>query len=132
MGYYTYYNMDVYINDELTIDRITDALKECGVYGDAFDCGPSIYSMYGSSPPKAKGYSVPPICYYFGAYDSSKWYDHDEDMKEISAKFPGVLFVLHGEGEESCDLWDAYYLNGKMQHCQAEVIIPPFDPAKLE
>jgi hypothetical protein len=55
--------------------------------------------------------------------EQCKWYEHDKDMIEMSMKFPLVLFKLHGEGEESGDIWDAYYLNGKSQKHKARVMI---------
>lgn len=35
--------------------------------------------------------------------DSTKWYDHEKEMIEISKRYPNVLFTLHGEGEEAGD-----------------------------
>lgn len=61
-----------------------------------------------------------------------KWYEHEEDMKFLSQQFPDILFKLHGEGEENGDIWDKYFMNGKMQHCHAVMTIPPFDKSKLE
>jgi hypothetical protein len=60
-----------------------------------------------------------------------KWYEHDEEMKPLSAKFPTVLFTLKGEGEESGDLWVKYYLAGKSQMCQGITAFEPFDKEKL-
>lgn len=60
--------------------------------------------------------------------NSMKWYDHDKDMLTLSKAFPDELFVLHGEGEESGDLWNTYYKNGHMQHCPATVVYPESDP----
>lgn len=64
--------------------------------------------------------------------EETKWYEHEEDMKFLSLQFPEVLFKLHGEGEENGDVWDKYFMNGKMQHCHAIMTIPPFDKSKLE
>lgn len=64
--------------------------------------------------------------------DSCKWYECDDDMLELSKKYPDVIFTLAGEGEESGDLWRTYYRNGKMQHAQAIIAFESFDPEKLE
>ena len=63
---------------------------------------------------------------------ASKWYDNEKEMLELSKEFPDVLFKLHGIGEESEDIWNEYFMNGKNQYCKAEFIIPPFDRNKLE
>lgn len=65
-------------------------------------------------------------------YGSAKWYDHRKDMCDLSRQFPNVLFCLHGVGEGQDDLWDAYFLGGRMQYCPAQIIYEPFDPEKLE
>ena len=64
--------------------------------------------------------------------NSSKWYDHTKDLRAFSKEFPGIFFHLHGEGEESEDLWNATFFEGKMHHRQAEFNIEPFNVAKLE
>ena len=54
--------------------------------------------------------------------DSISWYACDQDMHELSCRYPGVLFTVYGDGEESGDLWYTYLLNGQVQH----------DPVRLE
>lgn len=54
--------------------------------------------------------------------DSIKWYDCEKDMKYISKKFPNLLFEISGEGEESGDLWRAYFQNGDTEHVAAKII----------
>ena len=66
------------------------------------------------------------------SYGKVKWYKWESDMRGLSREFPGVLFKLHGEGEENGDVWDAYFLDGKFQKCMAEIVIPPFDQSKLK
>lgn len=63
--------------------------------------------------------------------ESTKWYSHKEDMAKMSKAFPGVLFTLHGEGEEAGDLWVEYYLDGKIQREDAKIIYAEFDRSKL-
>ena len=60
-----------------------------------------------------------------------KWYSCDDDMKSFSANYPDVLFIVYGEGEDSGDLWKAYYKNGKQQREQAVVTYGAFDESKL-
>lgn len=64
--------------------------------------------------------------------DECNWYEHEEDMKNLSQQFPDVLFTLHGEGEEAGDLWNKYFRNGKMQVAKATVTIAPFSTRELK
>jgi hypothetical protein len=63
--------------------------------------------------------------------ESCKWYDHEKEMRAFSKQFPNVLFTLEGQGEEAGDLWQKYFLNGKMQTAKAVISFEMFDPAKL-
>ena len=60
-----------------------------------------------------------------------KWYDWQENMKAFSKVYPTVLFTLKGEGEESGDIWIAYFLGGKMQYSKAKIVFEGFDKKKL-
>ena len=64
--------------------------------------------------------------------DECKWYEHETDMKALSLRFPEVLFTLHGEGEESGDVWNKYFRNGKCQVAKGVVTIAPFNPKELK
>lgn len=66
-----------------------------------------------------------------GYSDSMKWYDYEEDMIEISKKFPNLIFILDGNGEESGDIWRKFYMNGKTYSWQLIIEKPNFDPEKL-
>lgn len=61
-----------------------------------------------------------------------KWYNHDEDMIEISKLYPDVLFTLDGNGEDVGDIWRTYYKNGKMQETKAKFMFDEFDENKLK
>ena len=63
--------------------------------------------------------------------DSLKWYEHEEEMVELSKRFPTTLFTLHGEGEDNADVWDKYFLNGKIQRDQGRIVYEGFNPVKL-
>jgi len=63
--------------------------------------------------------------------DEVKWYDHEENMKELSLKFPNTVFRLHGVGEEQGDEWYKYFKNGKLQTCRAIITFKEYDEGKL-
>ena len=111
MGYYTYYTLycNGHKNRNLTDEEVAAIEREVDLL-DVF-AGGTCEDGYFS--------------------EDAKWYDHDEDMMRLSSRIPDVLFSLHGDGEEQGDLWDAYYLNGRMQHCPAEIYYPPFEEAML-
>jgi len=67
-----------------------------------------------------------------GGSEPVKWYDHHDDMVELSRAFPQVLFTLEGAGEEMDDRWRKYYLNGKVHIVQAIITYPAFDPLQLK
>ena len=56
--------------------------------------------------------------------DALKWYDHEDNMIEVSKRFPDVIFVLYGEGEENGDIWNEYYSNGECERVDAVITIP--------
>lgn len=60
-----------------------------------------------------------------------KWYSHEEDMRGISNRFPGVLFELMGVGEDFPDIWKKYFHDGRMQVAKAVISFPEFDPNKM-
>lgn len=60
-----------------------------------------------------------------------KWYECDTDMKNFSKAHPDTLFQIDGEGEESGDIWRAYYKNGKSFRVQAKMTFEEFSEEKL-
>lgn len=61
-----------------------------------------------------------------------KWYDHEQDMLELSKSFPETLFILEGDGEESEDIWIKYFQAGKMQVAYGIITFEEFNPDKLK
>lgn len=69
-----------------------------------------------------------------GSGDTSeecKWYEHDEVMRNFSRKYPDILFLLEGVGEESEDIWKKYYKNGKCQIANVKFVFDEYDESKL-
>lgn len=114
MGYYTYYSMNARnIKNEKEFEAIINACKEREIVSsDNNKCG--VFEEY--------SYDICDNSATFESYESCKWYEHDKDMIEISSMFPDVVFCLHGEGEESGDLWNTYYSNGESEICHARII----------
>jgi hypothetical protein len=107
MGYYTHYQLDT--------DDDMNRCPTCGTAG-VIDHQVGIEEMIGYDP--------------FGG--ECKWYKYEEEMKAYSKKYPNVTFILDGEGEESGDIWRAWFKNGKHYREDAKVQIAEFDPEKME
>ena len=105
MGYYTYHKLTIEPKDEKLLAQIITAIE-------------------------SESYEVRQAL--AGDSESMKWYSHDEDMRELSKKWPNVIFHLEGEGEDNEDIWVATYQNGRCHHRHAKIVIDPFDPEKLE
>ena len=61
--------------------------------------------------------------------ENMKWYDHEEDMMNLSVEYPNILFVLEGIGEEFPDAWRKWFHNGKFEESYAEITYPkPVNP----
>jgi hypothetical protein len=60
------------------------------------------------------------------------WYDHEEDLKEFSKKYPDLVLHLSVEGEENGDMSQKYFKNGKMQVCKAKIDFDDYDENKLK
>lgn len=63
--------------------------------------------------------------------DEIKWYDCEKDMITFSKKHPGVTFLIDGEGEESGDIWKAYFKNGKIFKTKATLVFEEYSEDKL-
>lgn len=107
MGYYTRFELTTKPNIELNEDELSEM---SGGYG---------WEVFGKSA---------------RIDDSVKWYDFNEHMKKFSKlkKHKDVLFVLNGEGEESGDIWQGYYKNGKSIIHHAVLTFPEFKEEDLK
>lgn len=43
-----------------------------------------------------------------------KWYSSDEDLKELSKKYPDLVFEVFGDGEDADDKWHQFWNNGEV------------------
>lgn len=58
------------------------------------------------------------------------WYDHENDLAEISKDYPDWLFTIHGNGEDSDDIWVTYIYDGLVQNHKLIQKDPPIDMNK--
>lgn len=105
MGYYTRYDLKIDGTRE-EIDRVSEYLYRTEISG---------YKLLKLS-----------------SYEPSKWYNHMEDMLDLSKEFPNVLFTLSGDGEDSGDFWKKYFKGGKVQIAFGEITYADFDESLLE
>lgn len=112
MGYYTYFSLSADPFDGKTplsdtrYEEIAAEIERMNIFEDHFS--KSEWSVY------------------------TKWYDWEDDMLLLSSKFPEVLFTLNGDGEDSEDLWIAYFRAGYVQHCPAQFVYPEHDKSLLD
>lgn len=139
MGYYTKFQLkaELYKNLNVRNEYCSSCIKEyCEDYLYCPICSrklkkidvTDVVDKYLSENPVYGQRSV----YDINQMNECKWYSYENDMKELSKKFPNILFTLSGKGEESFDIWRRYYLNGKFQHCPAKITFDEFDETKLK
>ena len=59
---------------------------------------------------------------YNNHFAEHKWYEHEDDLKKVSLKFPDAIIVVDGVGEEPDDIWRKWFYNGHMKCAQAKII----------
>lgn len=109
MGYSTSYNLTVHAGDKSIKDIYNDWEERKFIF-EGFDyaideCGN--------------------MC------DRVKWYNHENDMKKLSSRYPETVFLLTGEGEDNDDIWKKYFKNGKMQSCYAKITFDEYNESEL-
>ena len=113
MGYYTAYDLSAYNkNDEMTTNTWVNCLHaiEADVLKVLVEIAPGYF----------EGCSRIDDAFY----DTIKWYDHNEDMIELSKRFPNYVFILEGQGEDPDDRWRAFYCNGESERIEARFYFP--------
>lgn len=119
MGYYTNYSMEIRSLDgkNLSMEFAEDVLRYLKGIGLVGEC--SVFD---------EGYYLSRDCLFFYSYDAMKWYEYEEDMIALSKAYPNAMFMLHGDGEDSMDIWNLYCLNGKTEFTRAEIPQPKTIP----
>lgn len=114
MGYYTHYDLQIKPVGINEIQDIVSALQKKDLFNYVFD--------------KDYTYNDCTKTLYFDGWEEQKWYEHDEDMEEISKQFPSCVFKLDCNGEDG-DRWIVFYQNGKHELCQSKIVYE--EPKKI-
>ena len=124
MGYYTTYDLKIIENEgRYTISEVVNYMKKKFEQNDWYY--PFEYEFDDLLFDEAK------TNFEFDYEEQAKWYEHHEEMLELSKQFPEIVFCLHGDGEEQGDEWYCYYKNGKKQYCPAIITFDEYDESKL-
>lgn len=100
MGYYTWYTLDIIKDPDNQEEDFYKALDEkTGLLHD-------FETYYGTE---------------------AKWSNWESDMKELSKKFPKMMFRIDGTGEEQFDVWDCHFCNGISYYRKIQTYWEPFD-----
>lgn len=110
MGYYTDYDLEVQGSKE-DIEKFDEDIESYNI---------EFVSGYGKVQAVLEG-----------EFKEVKWYEHDGDMVTLSEKYPNLLFILNGVGEEFPDFWRKYYKNGKFVEVRGEVTFSDPDLTSL-
>ena len=62
---------------------------------------------------------------------TSDWKGRDDEMKELSRKYPELIFAVRYDGDEYDDMGYFYYHKGMMQHCPAIITYEKYCYEKL-
>jgi hypothetical protein len=104
MGYYTLF--------EIEIDRDGDAIIEA--LGEAQGAGTFEKAASGG----------------WSSDTEWKWYEHEEDLQEVSRQYPLSRITVTGYGESRGDVWRKYFVNGHMEKHKLDVTVA-FPPCTL-
>jgi hypothetical protein len=122
MGYLTRFKL---LNEGQELDKIAEKIYEI-IKNNNFFC----YGIIGIGLTSSSTALIRSRLEYH--YEQASWDGWDDDMKILSEALPSTVLHLQGIGEDNYDIWEAHFLDGKIQFCQAKVTISEFDPAELK
>lgn len=103
MGYYTNYNLSVVNHNNFTENQLREVSSE-------------LARRLGEDDELPFHQHIDDAFEWIG-YDSRKWYEHEEDMMQLSREYPDMIFLLEGWGEEYDDVWRKYFKGGRIKIC---------------
>ena len=113
MGYNTDYDVTIFgfsSQDEAEFFEFKEMHKESGAF----------HNFYRLTRPV-----VVDRCIEF-ALPECKWYEWDRDLKQVSKRYPHLVFEVEAVGEDFPDIWKARVQNGKSEKVKAQITYPAF------
>ena len=127
MGYYTYYRMDILDKDGTADGTVLLNIANVGSLNHVLlddDIYEPIVKIVRHMMRKHNNEDA-----YYGllSEESAKWYDHEEEILELSEEFPDFVFILSGDGEEQGDVWKKHFHNGYVETHVPKMMWPGFN-----
>lgn len=114
MSYYTSYRLEVQgINFKPELEKLTDELDRMEVLS---------YAIVSCEFDPLSDTQIYPT------YEPTTWYDHEQDMLDLSKKFPELTFKLTCIGETFAGVYECYVRNGKCEKRYASFPQPQYIP----
>jgi hypothetical protein len=113
MGYYTYYSIHVLDENGSSISKEEEMKIIKKIRSSNENCFYNFDEEGNSS-------------------SSSKWYEWETELTEISKMFPKNILQIYGDGEESDDYWVAYFMYGNIQKSIGRITYEPPNLGKIK
>lgn len=129
MGYYTNYEFEIRSKDPIADDVMSQINKAFCELWLAKPYDQINWVNAGYFEPNETELKQPDFIQNSFLDEELKWYNWEEDMIELSKRFPSIGFILYGEGEERDDNWKAAFFGGKGEVSYSSIV---YEPNSLE
>ena len=122
MGYYTNYELEIRSKDPITDDMMSQINKAfCELWLEK-PYEQINWVNWGYFEPNETALKQPDFIQNSFLDEELKWYNYEEDMTELSKRFPSIGFILYGSGEIRDDNWKAVFFGGKSEVSHGSIV----------
>ena len=107
MGYYTHFKIEFGNHSQEDSLKLKESIKQC--------CPSLVDALEYEYPSEYEDYLLEEEIFLY-----AKWYNHKEEITELSKHFPNLNITIHGHGEEIGDEWMLYVKAGKREKHHVE------------
>lgn len=129
MGYYTKYELEMRSKDPIPDDMMSQINKAfCELWlGKSYE--QINWTDWFNVEPSEEELERPDFIQTNFLDEEQKWYNCEEDMTELSKRFPSIGFILYASGEDRDDNWKAAFYGGKGEVSYGSIV---YEPNSLE